>query len=172
MLVLMNHLFTDTTLPHILANTQLCKQVFLWAQILLKYGRRQNSCWIMSRSVESWTYRYLWRCSVNICQELEVQNKRNNFYPYVFSVPGMMLLPGSFSGRMSSPSPERGPEPRKRISLAIFIRLHATVFIAPLSSTRASWAARASNLFGAVTKGKPTGWGGRQNQWDISVQTN
>lgn len=61
------------------------------------------------------------------------QKKHASFY-----VPGMMLLPGSFSGRMSSPSPERGPEPRKRISLAIFIRLHATVFIAPLSSTRAS----------------------------------
>lgn len=24
--------------------------------------------------------------------------------------PGMMLLPGSFSGRFSSPSPQRGPE--------------------------------------------------------------
>jgi hypothetical protein len=29
------------------------------------------------------------------------------------------------------------------------------VFNAPLSSTRASWAARASNLLGAVTKGRP-----------------
>lgn len=69
--------------------------------------------------------------------------------------PGMMLEPGSFSGRMSSPRPERGPEPRKRMSLAIFIMLTDTVFKAPLSSTSASWAARASNLFGAVTKGRP-----------------
>lgn len=67
----------------------------------------------------------------------------------------MILLPGSFSGKISSPRPERGPEPRKRISFAIFIRLQAEVFMAPLSSTKASWAARASNLFGAVTKGKP-----------------
>lgn len=28
--------------------------------------------------------------------------------------------PGSFSGRLSSPSPQRGPDPRKRISLAIW----------------------------------------------------
>lgn len=26
------------------------------------------------------------------------------------TLPGMMLLPGSFSGRFSSPSPQRGPE--------------------------------------------------------------
>lgn len=70
-------------------------------------------------------------------------------------LPGMILLPGSFSGKISSPRPERGPEPRKRISFAIFIRLQAVVFMAPLSSTKASWAARASNLFGAVTKGRP-----------------
>lgn len=70
-------------------------------------------------------------------------------------LPGIILLPGSFSGKISSPRPERGPEPRNRISFAIFIRLQAVVFMAPLSSTKASWAARASNLFGAVTKGKP-----------------
>lgn len=70
-------------------------------------------------------------------------------------LPGMILLPGSFSGKISSPRPERGPDPRKRMSFAIFIRLQAVVFMAPLSSTKASWAARASNLFGAVTKGKP-----------------
>ena len=66
-----------------------------------------------------------------------------------------MLLPGSFSGRMSSPSPQRGPEPRRRRSLAIFIRLQATVLRAPLTWTRASLLARASNLLGAVTNGKP-----------------
>ena len=36
-----------------------------------------------------------------------------------------------------------------------FIRETATVFSAPLASTMASWAARASNLLGAVTKGSP-----------------
>lgn len=35
------------------------------------------------------------------------------------TLPGMMDDPGSFSGRASSPSPHRGPEPRKRMSLAI-----------------------------------------------------
>ena len=41
------------------------------------------------------------------------------------------------------------------MSLAILYRDAATVLIAPLISTTASCAARASNLFGAVTKGKP-----------------
>ena len=67
-------------------------------------------------------------------------------------LPGMMLLPGSFSGRDNSPRPHRGPEPRKRISLAIFIRLQAITFRAPCNSTIASWAANASNLFGALEK--------------------
>ncbi|KAG7230801.1 hypothetical protein INR49_019615 [Caranx melampygus] len=40
--------------------------------------------------------------------------------------------------KMSSPRPDRGPDPKKRISLAIFIMLTATVFSAPLSSTKAS----------------------------------
>jgi hypothetical protein len=38
------------------------------------------------------------------------------------TLPGMMLLPGSFSGSCSSPRPQRGPLPRKRMSLATFIR--------------------------------------------------
>ncbi len=38
------------------------------------------------------------------------------------TLPGMMEDPGSFSGRHSSPRPQRGPEPRKRMSLATFIR--------------------------------------------------
>ena len=44
----------------------------------------------------------------------------------------------------------RGPEPRKRISFAIFMREQARTFSAPLTSTSASCAASASNLFGAV----------------------
>src|SRR3546814_5321945 len=37
------------------------------------------------------------------------------------TLPGMIDEPGSFSGRASSPRPERGPEPSRRISLPIFI---------------------------------------------------
>jgi hypothetical protein len=55
--------------------------------------------------------------------------------------PGIMLLPGSFSGRISSPSPHRGPLPNKRMSFAIFIRDAEIVFTAPLLSTKASCAA-------------------------------
>jgi hypothetical protein len=62
-----------------------------------------------------------------------------------FTFPGIMLLPGSFSGRDSSPNPQRGPDPRYRISLAIFISEHATTFRAPWASNNASWVARASN---------------------------
>lgn len=69
------------------------------------------------------------------------------------TLPGIIDEPGSLAGRMISPMPERGPEPSKRISLAIFMRLTATVFMAPEASTIASCAARASNLFSAVTNG-------------------
>ena len=82
---------------------------------------------------------------------------------------GIILLPGSFSGRMSSPRPHRGPLqknivkttkvkqicesrekwiiqlctdlPNNRMSFAIFIREVATVLSAPLVSTKASCAA-------------------------------
>ena len=64
-------------------------------------------------------------------------------------------LPGSFSGRDSSPRPHLGPEPRNLISLAIFMMEQATTLQAPDTSTMASWLARASNLLGAVTKGRP-----------------
>lgn len=47
------------------------------------------------------------------------------------ALPGIMLLPGSFSGRDSSPSPQRGPDPRNLISFAIFIKLQAITFSAP-----------------------------------------
>lgn len=59
--------------------------------------------------------------------------------------PGIMLLPGSFSGKLSSPNPQRGPEPRYRMSLAIFMSEQAMTLRAPWASTRASWVARASN---------------------------
>lgn len=63
--------------------------------------------------------------------------------------------PGSFSGRINSPRPQRGPDPKNLISFAIFIKEHASTFNAPDTSTIVSWAANASNLFGADTKGKP-----------------
>ena len=47
------------------------------------------------------------------------------------TLPGMIELPGSFSGIRISPSPERGPEASQRTSLAIFISAAATVLSAP-----------------------------------------
>ena len=66
------------------------------------------------------------------------------------TLPGMMLLPGSFSGRCSSPSPHRGPLPSRRTSLAILKHATASVLIAPLAATSASCPASAANLLGAV----------------------
>ena len=72
-----------------------------------------------------------------------------------FTLPGMIELPGSFSGIVISPIPQRGPEASQRTSLAILLSDAATVFSAPWAWTSASLAARASNLLGAVTKGWP-----------------
>ena len=69
--------------------------------------------------------------------------------------PGIIELPGSFSGKYNSPNPALGPDPNNRTSLAIFERLNATVFNIPLNATCASCAANASNLFGAETNGNP-----------------
>ena len=66
-----------------------------------------------------------------------------------------MLLPGSFSGSIISAKPHRGPEPKSLMSFAIFIKLTAITFKAPDTSTMASCAARASNLLGADTNGRP-----------------
>ncbi|MNR05597.1 hypothetical protein D3C85_1216380 [compost metagenome] len=71
------------------------------------------------------------------------------------TLPGMIDDPGSLSGITISPIPQRGPELNIRTSLATFIKATAVRFKAPESSTMASCAAKASNLFGAVTKGKP-----------------
>ncbi len=71
------------------------------------------------------------------------------------TLPGMIDEPGSFSGSDSSPRPERGPEPRKRMSLAILNSDAATVLIAPWLITMASCAASASNLFGALVNFMP-----------------
>ena len=46
------------------------------------------------------------------------------------TLPGMIELPGSFSGIVSSPRPERGPDASQRMSFAIFISETATVLSA------------------------------------------
>ena len=63
-----------------------------------------------------------------------------------FTFPGMIDDPGSFSGRISSPRPPRGPDASQRMSLAIFISDTASVRTAPLANTSASCAASAANL--------------------------
>src|SRR3989338_6467445 len=72
-----------------------------------------------------------------------------------FTFPGMIERPGSWSGIEIAPRPARGPEANQRMSLAILFKETAKVFNAQLNSTKASWVARASNLFGALTKGFP-----------------
>ena len=67
----------------------------------------------------------------------------------------MIEEPGSFSGRINSPKPERGPEPRKRMSLAILNRSAASALSAPWTKTSAPCEASASNLLGALTNGRP-----------------
>ena len=57
--------------------------------------------------------------------------------------PGIIEEPGSFSGRLSSPSPERGPDASNLISLAILNRSVAKTFNAPDNSNMASCAANA-----------------------------
>ena len=69
--------------------------------------------------------------------------------------PGMIDEPGSFSGRINSPKPERGPEPSSRISLAILNRSAANALSAPCAKSSAPCEASASNLFGALTNGRP-----------------
>ena len=68
------------------------------------------------------------------------------------TLPGMIEDPGSLAGREISPRPHLGPDPKNLISLAIFISDTASVFRVPLSYTRESLVASASNLFGDVTK--------------------
>ncbi len=51
------------------------------------------------------------------------------------TLPGMIELPGSFSGMRISPSPLRGPDAIQRTSLAIFISDAARVLIAPCANS-------------------------------------
>mmetsp|Transcript_9858 Transcript_9858/g.20654 ORF Transcript_9858/g.20654 Transcript_9858/m.20654 type:complete len:204 (+) Transcript_9858:234-845(+) len=78
-----------------------------------------------------------------------------------FTFPGMIELPGSFAGNDNSPSPQRGPLPKRRRSFAILFKLQAIVFKTPETSTNESCAASASNLFGAVTSGKSVAFANR-----------
>jgi hypothetical protein len=71
------------------------------------------------------------------------------------TLPGMIEEPGSFSGSRSSPSPQRGPEPSRRMSFAILNSPVAAAARAPWTKTSASWAASASNLLDALRKGRP-----------------
>src|SRR5258708_4233015 len=71
------------------------------------------------------------------------------------TLPGMIELPGSFSGMEISPIPERGPLASQRTSFAILVSDAASVFSAPCAFTSASLAASASNLLRAETKGSP-----------------
>uniref|UniRef100_A0A1A9VJX0 Uncharacterized protein n=1 Tax=Glossina austeni TaxID=7395 RepID=A0A1A9VJX0_GLOAU len=72
--------------------------------------------------------------------------KSSNKTDYTFPE---LIKPGSFSGNIISPIPHLGPEPSNLISFAIFIKPAATVLSVPLSSTKASFAASASNLLPA-----------------------
>ena len=71
------------------------------------------------------------------------------------TLPGMIELPGSFSGIVISPRPDRGPDESQRTSFAIFIRVVASVLSAPCNVTSASWPASAANLLGAVCERQP-----------------
>src|SRR5215211_2608028 len=60
------------------------------------------------------------------------------------TLPGMMEEPGWVEGMEISPMPQRGPEARKRMSLAILVREMAMVLSWPEASTTPSLAAWAS----------------------------
>ena len=70
-----------------------------------------------------------------------------------FTLPGIIDEPGSLAGKINSPYPALGPEPKNLISLAIFIKHTAVVFNVPEKFTISSWAANAANLFLVGLKG-------------------
>ena len=72
-----------------------------------------------------------------------------------FTLPGMIEDPGSFSGRISSPSPARDREPSQRMSLAILASGTASPRSPAEAAATASEPASAANLLGAVTNGYP-----------------
>ena len=70
------------------------------------------------------------------------------------TLPGMIELPGSFSGMPISPRPERGPEASQRTSLAIFISATASVFSAPCAATSAVVGGQRGELVGGADEGQ------------------
>ena len=62
----------------------------------------------------------------------------------------MIEDPGSFAGRIISPIPDLGPQPKYRISFAILKNEVATTLKARESSTMQFWATSASSLLMAV----------------------
>src|SRR5260221_3179758 len=64
-----------------------------------------------------------------------------------FTLPGMIDEPGSFSGSISSPRPQRGPEPIQRISFAILNSVQPSRFIALEHVTQASLVLNAAKGF-------------------------
>ena len=71
------------------------------------------------------------------------------------TLPGMIDEPFCSSGRKSSDSPARGPEPISRRSFAIFVSETATTLSAPEASTRPSRAACDSNGSAGAEIGSP-----------------
>ena len=63
------------------------------------------------------------------------------------TLPGMIEEPGSFAGKLSSPKPALGPEPKKRISWAILNMSAAKAFKAPWTTFKPEWFAKPKNLF-------------------------
>jgi hypothetical protein len=51
-------------------------------------------------------------------------------------LPGMIEEPSSLLGRINSPSPERGPEPNRRMSLVILNSAVAAALMAPQRNVR------------------------------------
>ena len=71
------------------------------------------------------------------------------------TLPGMIDEPFCSSGRISSPSPARGPEPIQRRSFAIFVSEAATTLSAPEVSISASRFACASKWSSGAAIGQP-----------------
>ena len=55
-----------------------------------------------------------------------------------FTLPGIIDEPGSFSGKINSPYPALGPDPRNLMSFEIFINATAQAFKEPEKFTTAS----------------------------------
>ncbi|VDP61809.1 unnamed protein product [Schistosoma curassoni] len=63
-----------------------------------------------------------------------------------------MLDPGSFAGKTNSLRPQFGPELSRQKSLDNRIKAVAVVLKQPLNCNKASWPARAANLFSTGLK--------------------